>query len=278
MRDPTKRFSDRVENYVKYRPSYPAALFDYLAEAMGAVRPEATGGGATAGRGFAAPSPRGRGLRAADVGAGTGIFTALLAARLEREGGSVTGVEPNGDMREAALRHCAGLANATLVDGSAEATGLDTASVDLVTVAQAFHWFDRDRALAEFARIAAPGAKLALAWNNRLCDTPFLAEYDRLVSTHAGEYRDVTHRNVGRDSLLDCFAGDAIYREFAYEQRFDLAGVKGRVLSSSYCPKRGQPGHAEIMKGLEAAFARYAEDGTVAFRYRTELHFGSPAR
>ncbi len=259
MRDSTKRFSDRVENYVRYRPSYPDSLFRFLADS-GLI------------------APNGGQFSAADVGAGTGIFTALLARRLAPFGGAVFAVEPNGEMRDAGIRHCEALPNVAFVPGTAENTGLPNASQDLVTVAQAFHWFNPERSVAEFSRILRPRGKLALVWNNRLSDTPFQAEYDRLVSTYAPEYHEVTHRNVEPGSLKPLFAGDWACREFDYEQRFDLSGAQGRALSSSYCPKEGEKGHKEIMEGIEAALGRFGEDGLVSFHYRTILHYGTPKR
>ncbi len=111
--DSTQRFSTRVEAYVKYRPSYPAAMLDFLTSEL-AMGPTA---------------------RVADIGAGTGILTALLAPRVAR----VWAVEPNAEMRGAARHQLQAVTNVEWQDGSAEATGLADGSVDLVTVAQAFH-------------------------------------------------------------------------------------------------------------------------------------------
>ena len=152
--DSTQRFSTRVEAYVKYRPGYPAAMLDFLAREL-AMGPES---------------------QVADIGAGTGILTALLAPRVAR----VWAVEPNDDMRAAAKRLLAQVGNIGWLHGSAEATGLPTGAMDLVTVAQAFHWFDRAAFRQECQRLLKPGGQVALIWNDRLTNTPFLKAMSQL--------------------------------------------------------------------------------------------------
>src|SRR4051812_29902068 len=132
--NPTERFSDRARDYVRFRPSYPSEAIDEVLRGLPA------------------------GIVCADVGAGTGISARLVADR----GVKVIAVEPNAAMRGAATPH-------ELVEwraGTAEATGLGTAAVDLVVCAQAFHWFDPARALEEFHRILRPGGRVALMWND----------------------------------------------------------------------------------------------------------------
>ena len=124
--DPTKRFSDRVENYVKYRPGYPPALLDCLRQVCG-LTPAAV---------------------IADVGSGTGILSELFL----KNGTPVFAVEPNDDMRQAAELRLGHYPNFASVAGTAETTMLSDRSVDLVTAGQAFHWFDVSQAKAEFAR------------------------------------------------------------------------------------------------------------------------------
>lgn len=246
-RDTTGRFSNRVADYVKYRPSYPADAVDHLV-ALGA------GSNATV----------------ADIGSGTGILSALLVDRVA----TLYAVEPNAAMRAAAesdLSHRNGFVS---VDGTAERTTLGDASVDLVVAAQAYHWFERDAALTEFRRILRAPKPVALLWNSRLSDTPFLAEYEALLQRYGTDYRNVNHQNITPDELRSLFSAKFSLQTFDNEQHFDLEGLKGRLFSSSYAPTEGQPGYGELVAGLEAAFDRYHEAGYVAFRYKTEVYSG----
>ena len=125
MRDPTERFSDRAENYAKYRPGYPDEMLQYFRDL---VTPPAT---------------------VADIGSGTGILTRQLL----NSGYELYAVEPNEAMRREAERTLSGHPGFRSMDGTAEATTLADRSVDLITCAQAFHWFDRvkrDRNFVEF--------------------------------------------------------------------------------------------------------------------------------
>ena len=250
MQPSTERFSDRVGNYVKYRPSYPAEALELLARECGL----------------------GPGMRVADLGAGTGIFSALL---LER-GAEVFAVEPNPDMRAAAERALAGRPGFHAVAAPAEATGLDAGSVDLITAAQAFHWFDRDRARREFQRILAPSGAVALIWNERVIDgTPFLAAYEQLLKDYAPEYGRVDHRDISAADVERFFhPGRTTLQVFPYVQHFDYPGLEGRLLSSSYAPTAGHPLHEPMQAELRRIFAREQCDGQVAFEYRTRVFIG----
>jgi ubiquinone/menaquinone biosynthesis C-methylase UbiE len=250
MTDSKHRFSNRVDNYARHRPSYPPEVVEMLALECG------LDGSA----------------RVADVGSGTGILTELLLARA----GRVYAVEPNAPMREAAERRLGSHAGFVSVDGSAEATTLEDASVNLVTVGQAFHWYDQPAAKREFARVLVPGGWVALVWNVRDVDaTPFMAEYEDLLRAHGTDYEQVNHRGVGEEQL-DAFFGAGRWRlaTFAIAQSFDLAGLQGRLLSASYVPAEGQPGYAPMLDALRDLFARHAEDGRVSFEYATRVFYG----
>lgn len=253
MKAPTERFSDRVEHYSRYRPGYPAAALDLLARECGL-----------------AP-----GIRVADIGAGTGIFTRLLLDR----GALVFAVEPNPEMRAAAEQWLAGTPGFASVAAPAEATGLPDASVELIVAAQAFHWFDRAKARAEFARILRPGGWLALVWNEREIDTtPFLRSYEQLLREYAPEYGVVDHRDIGPAEVGAFFhPGRATLATFSYRQRFDYEGLKGRLLSSSYAPNAGHPNHAPMLRALRSLFERHQQDGCVTWHYRTRVFYGQLA-
>jgi SAM-dependent methyltransferase len=250
MSDSTRRFSSRVDNYVKYRPSYPAELVSLLAAECELVP----------------------GALVADIGAGTG----LLAELFLKNGYRVLGIEPNREMREAGERLLSGYPQYTSADGTAEATTLADSSVDLITAGQAFHWFDRAKSRAEFARILRPGGWVALIWNERRIDTtPFLAAYEQLLRTYSSEYETLNHRQVDQQ-MIAAFFKPGTFRMQSFENRqiFDFAGVKGRLLSSSYTPAPGQPSYQPMLDALAAIVEANQVDGTVAFEYDTNVYYG----
>lgn len=244
-----ERFSNRVDTYVKYRPSYPKEAIGYLYDIVG-LRPSS---------------------EVADIGAGTGIFSRLLLA----QGSNVTAVEPNQAMREAAEKVLGGEPNFRAVSGSAEATGLQDHSFDFIVCAQAFHWFDRSAAQSEFRRILKPGGKVVLIWNSRLTHgTPFLEEYDRLLHTFGTDY-EVSHKNISQETLLSFFKEGGLQEaRFTIRQLFDFEGLSGRLLSSSYIPVPGHPSYKPMMRELRNLFDRNKQDGKVSFDYETEVFWG----
>ncbi|MGH8018805.1 MAG: class I SAM-dependent methyltransferase [Opitutaceae bacterium] len=208
----------------------------------------------------------------ADIGAGTGILTRLLLDANAR----VHAVEPNAPMREALLAASRDHARLCVRDGSAEATGLPDRSIDLVTAAQAFHWFKPVAARREFARILRPGGHVALIWNTRLdAATPFLTAYEHLLRRRSPDYAAVDHRRVDAALIAPFFAPGPV-RTFTFpnEQRFDFDGLRGRLLSSSYAPAAGHPDHEPMLAELRAIFHRHQSAGSISFLYRTELHLG----
>ncbi len=246
---PTKRFSDRVADYVRFRPGYPEEIVRILERSTG-IAPTMT--------------------RVADMGAGTGISAALFL----RAGYAVTAVEPNDAMRAAAETLLAPHARFRSVAGTAEATTLDAGTIDLVIAAQAFHWFDRARTKTEIVRILAPGGIVALVWNDRRVDTPFLGEYEDALLRLGIDYAKVRHQNIADADLRTWFAGACSHHSVPNHQGFDHEGLIGRALSSSYVPKKGQPNHDELMRELDRIFNAHQKDGVVRFAYDTQLWFG----
>jgi len=245
----TSRFSDRVENYVRYRPGYPPGALQVLQTECGLLPAHVI----------------------ADIASGTGIWTRMLL----ESGNPVYGVEPNAEMRQAGERLLAGFPNFTSVAGKAEATTLAGSSVDFVTAAQAAHWFDRERSRQEFARILRPSGWLVLLWNERVTDaTPFLREYEQLLLTYGTDYELVRHERT--TDAVNEFFDPAPFQErvFAMRQEFDYAGVEGRLLSSSYAPGLGHPKHAPMLHGLRRIFDEHSRTNRVAFDYKTRVYFG----
>ncbi len=209
---PTDRFSSRVREYVRHRPGYPPELLPLLRARCSLTRDSVV----------------------ADIGSGTGIFTRLLL----ENGNPVCAVEPNAEMRQAAERALTGFPNFQSAAAPAEATGLPERSVDLITAAQAAHWFDIPKAKAEFCRIAKREGRLMLVWNTRRTDsTAFLCEYDALLDRCATEHREVIGRETNEDRVREIFAPAVCERHMLENaQQFDCQGLIGRTLSSSYSP------------------------------------------
>jgi len=245
----TARFSDRVENYVRYRPGYPPEVIELLRRECG-LRPDHA---------------------VADIASGTGLFTRLLL----ENGNFIYAVEPNPEMREMGSRELAGYRRLVTVSGTAEETTLATASVDSVTAAQAAHWFDRTRARAEFVRILRPGGWCVLIWNERrTATTAFLRDYERLLLTYGTDYKDVRHERT--TAVIHEFFAPQPFREAVFDlrQRFNYDGTAGRLLSSSYAPLAGHPSYEPMMLELERIFSSHAVDGAVEFEYNTRVFYG----
>ena len=247
---PTERFSDRVDDYVKYRPHYSRDVVAALREACG-LRPEHT---------------------IVDVGCGTG----LLAKIFLEAGNRVIGVEPNAQMRRAGEEYLSSFASFRMVDGSAEATTLPVRCADFVIAGQAFHWFQPDAARREFARIVNPGGWAVLVWHDRDTDaTPFLQAYEEFLVRYSTDYTTVAHNKVANYSALERFYApdrmNLIIQDT--EQTFDLDGLRGRLLSSSYAPREG-PQAEGMLKALPLLFEQYEEGGRVILQYKTRIYYG----
>ena len=248
--DPTRRFSSRVADYIKYRPRYPQSVVELLRDECG-LRPASV---------------------VADVGSGTGILSELFL----RNGNRVYGVEPNREMREAGERLLSAYDNFKSVEGRAEATTLDGGSVDFVTAGQAFHWFDIEGARREFRRILRPGGRVVALWNDRRTEgSPFLEEYERLLLEYSTDYREVSSKHADEDVLGEFFgAGGFLLKSFANPHSLDFESLRGRLRSSSYTPEPGHANFEPMMRELAAIFERHQTDGRVAVEYDTKVYYG----
>lgn len=247
---PTQRFSDRVADYVRYRPGYPDAAIDALTEGI-------------------MPAPD---ALLADVGAGTGICTRLLAER----GFRVVAIEPNLDMREAAASPIASHdSRVAWRDGIAEQTGLNSESVDAVICAQAFHWFRPADALREFARILKPRGRLGLIWNQRDSRDPLTAAYRQAILNASGEHPAERHEYDPESLAQSGLFSPAEYREFPNSQKLDQVGFIGRATSASYVPKSGDAHHALVQR-LQQIHAQHCDnEGFVTLRYVTQVYLAT---
>lgn len=248
--DALTRFSNRVKDYIRYRPGYPVAVIDCLREEFG--------------------------LRSnhviADIGSGTGISVGLFL----ENGNRVIAVEPNADMRAAAEAAYGGNARFESVNAQAEGTTLPGASVDWIVAAQAFHWFDVEKCRVEFRRILKPGALAALLWNDRKDDSPFLKGYDALLKEFAIDYEAIDHRHAESDGRIErLFApGAPARRVFANHQDFDFEGLRGRVLSSSYMPSADHPRFGPMIEAMRRLYDAHQSGDRVRFAYDTKLFVG----
>ncbi|MDZ8106772.1 MAG: methyltransferase domain-containing protein [Nostoc sp. DedQUE12a] len=240
--NPLKRFSDRAEDYVKYRPSYPADAIDIILEGL----------------------DKNSQIVAADIGAGTGISSRLLAER----GVNVIAIEPNAAMREAAEPH-------PLVefrDGTAEFTKVGDKSVDLVTCFQAFHWFNPELALSEFHRILKPSGRLAVVWNNRDKEDALTAEYSRIVREASNNHPAESRMQSVEPLLANPHFINIREYTFTYRQQLDLTGFIGRAKSVSYLPNEVLADN-KFINNFQELYQRFCdENGFVYLVYRTSVH------
>lgn len=251
MQDPTQRFSSRVDNYIKYRPSYPRAIVDLLQRECGLTAQWVV----------------------ADVGSGPGNLTRLFLDN----GNHVWGVEPNDEMREAGERLLRDYPHFSSIAATAEATTLADQSIDMVIAGQAFHWFDHERARQEFVRILRAPRWVALVWNERrVASTPFLAAYEQLLLEYGTDYAQLQHRDTAESGALEAFFTPGAYQvaTFVNEQVFDHDGLRGRLLSSSYTPEAHHPRYAAMLEELRAVFDAHQSGGTVTFEYDTQVYYG----
>jgi len=202
-----------------------------------------------------------------------------LAELFLKNGNHVFGVEPNQEMREAGEWLLRNYGHFTSVDATAEATTLAVDSVDFAVAGQAFHWFDRERARAEFARILRPGGWVVLLWNDRrVGSTPFLVAYEQLLQTYGTDYRTVNHKRID-DQVIGSFFGPGRFRSKTFDNRqiFDRDGLRGRLFSSSYTPEPGHPSYEPMLDELDRIFDRHQVDGQVVFQYETVVYYGQLA-
>ncbi|MBL9142789.1 MAG: class I SAM-dependent methyltransferase [Verrucomicrobiaceae bacterium] len=246
----TSRFSNRVADYLRYRPGYPEGVLTLMRD-----------------RGWLK-----RGAQVADIGSGTGIFSRLLLDA----GAEVFAVEPNTGMREAGEAMLAHQALFHSIAASGEETTLADQSMDLIVSAQAFHWLDRARARSEFTRLLKPGGRIVLIWNVRqTASTPFLRDYENLLLHFAPDYAQVRHENVDAEALAGFFIGGVFEKHvFANRQCFDFSGLRGRLLSCSYAPAPGHSLHEPMIQELQRLFEVHEQNGSITFLYTTEVFIG----
>jgi ubiquinone/menaquinone biosynthesis C-methylase UbiE len=245
MLDPKKRFSSRVENYIKFRPSYPSEIVNFLKK-KNILRDDSV---------------------IADIGSGTGILSELFL----KNGNTVYGIEPNADMRSAAENLLENYSNFITTDGSAENTKLKGKSINIITVGQAFHWFDIKKTQKEFKRILKEEGHVVLIWNNRKkSGNGFSTEYEKFILKYGKDYKFT--RKDEKD-INNFFKYEK--KMFFNYQDFDFEGLKGRLLSTSYIPLEDNLEYEDMIKDLEKIFDKYQHDGIIRLEYNTEIYYGN---
>ncbi len=242
--EPKKRFSSRVENYIKYRPSYPLKIIDFLKEERILANDTVI----------------------ADIGSGTGILTKLFLDN----GNQVYGIEPNKDMRDAAEKNLQEYTNFSSLEGSAESTGLKEDCINLIIAGQAFHWFDVRGAKREFKRILKPNGNVALIWNNRgKTGSDFDISYENFILKYGTDYKEVRKNEKNVDLFFN-------YQKETFNnfQELDFTSFKGRVLSSSYIPLADNPVFPKMILELEDLFNKHQRNGIIRIEYDTEVYLG----
>lgn len=245
----TSRFSNRADNYAKFRPGYPDELFSYIEKAM-ELQPEA-------------------GI--VDIGSGTGLF----AEPLLKNGYSVVCIEPNEDMRKAGEERLKKYPSFQSIRSTAEDTGLKENSVDLITVAQTFHWLDPVGTRLECQRILKPDGYVILAWNRETQQTEFEHKYNALRT----KYRLEEPGPIQIDPVLinEFFApGIVKTKSFVNKQLLDFEALKGQLLSKSYIPLPDHEQYDAMITELIKLFVIYNENGLVTINYETLLYWGQP--
>jgi ubiquinone/menaquinone biosynthesis C-methylase UbiE len=248
--DSKQRFSTRVADYVRYRPGYPIAVRDILR----------------------AECALNSGHVIADIGSGTGLLSEVFL----KNGNRVFGIEPNEEMRKGGEEYLASYDGFVSVDGSAEATTLDDASLNFVTTGQAFHWFEPKASRAEFTRILKPAGWVVIVWNERLTDTtPFLRDYEFLLHEFGTDYAKVKESYPNEQHMRDFFgAFPYSSHEVPNFQEFDFDGVAGRLRSSSFIPTPDTPTFAPMMAELKRIFDENNQSGRIRLEYTTRIYFG----
>jgi len=249
VQNATQRFSSRVDNYVRYRPGYPREVLNLLKKDCDLATESVI----------------------ADIASGTGIFTQMLL----ENGNRVFAVEPNAEMRRAGEEFLRSYPRFTSVAGTAEATTLPDHSVEIVTAAQAAHWFDREKARGEFIRILKPGGWCVLLWNERRTDsTSFLREYEQLLLTYGTDYEEVRHERTTAE--IAGFFSPTPFELSTLEMRqeVDYAGLEGRLLSSSYTPTPEHENYEPMLRELQRIFDEHQTNGRVSLDYNTLVYYG----
>jgi len=245
------KFDGIGEKYAQYRPDYPKEFIDYLYADVGVSKKSVI----------------------ADIGSGTGILTKQLLDK----GSRVFAIEPNDDMRAIAETYLSGYCDFVSVSGSAENTSLDAGSMDFITVAQAFHWFDRQRFKMESRRILSSDGKVILVWNTRDETSELVRENDSVLRKFCPNFKGYSDGTRGEENSGDFsnyFAGDYSIKVFRNDLTFDEPKFIGRNLSGSYALKESDGDYSAYVNELKVLFRKYSKNGLLIMPNLTRSYVG----
>lgn len=247
--DSKEKFSNKVSEYVKYRPTYPSDFINYIINEIGMSKSVV-----------------------ADIGAGTGILTKLLAPKVEK----IYAVEPNDNMRLACKEYCDSFSNFIAINGSAEHTNMMGESVDFITVAQAFHWFDRDKTKIEFQRILKTNGKVILVWNRKVDESELIKRNNELCRRVCSEFTGFSGGSEYNPELYSDFfkGGYCEYRVFQNDRLLTLEAYIGSSLSASYAPTASDKNYKEFIEGLKDLFNKYSINDKLLLESKTHSYVG----
>ncbi len=248
VEDFTRRFTGRAVAYSTSRPNYPHQILDILRTEIGFDETYIT----------------------ADIGSGTGLLSQVFL----ENGNRVLGVEPNDEMRTAAEKSLGMFPTFSSIRGTAEHTGLERASIDVVIVGQALHWFDCEASSREFARILKTNGHVCVVYNDRNNEDSFMKDYDQIVRKYARNRASVP--TIDGDYLSRFFKGGK-YSKFSLtnEQLLDFEGLLGRITSASYMPNPSDGDQfALLSEDISRLFQTYRKLGKVRMLYDTTVLLG----
>lgn len=244
------RFSNKAEKYELYRPEYPEGSISKILKLCEISNNK---------------------VKIADIGFGTGKFTKLLLDK----GFTVYAIEPNEQMRAIAENKFINYDNFNSINRTAETTGLEDNSISIITVAQAFHYFDLDKVKKEFKRILKLEGKVVLLWNFRSRESNFIKEYENIIyNLHSSKIKPTHAQDNMTDKLFKDFFTNYKITNISNVQEFDFDSLWGRTLSNNHMPNENEPEYQELYNDLKKLFNKYQKDGKILFEYRTQIVVG----
>lgn len=240
---------ERIDYYQKNRPSYPQEILSILKNRYGVHESQYV----------------------ADVACGSGLFSKLML----KNHFEVIGVEPDEQMRDRAIQRLGKYEHFQLIEGTAASTGLPDNCVDMITVAQAFHWFDTPQTVKEFCRILKPGGLILLLWNERKTDHDlFHQEYESLLWDYAVDYDRSLHRSYPMDRIKHLFPSFSLRcHKLRNSQEMNLQSLMGRLESAHYCPPLEHPSYLPLMEGVKELYQSYKENGKIRLEHQCKIYF-----